>query len=231
MVRVRSSSNAEDTPTFNGAGLYESASGCAADSVRASDSTVSRCDPDKGARSLNKALATVWASLWNYGAFEERDYFQIDHSLVAMGATVSLRYNDEIANGVAFTGNPRDSKSRDYLINAQFGETDVVSPTEGVTAELSYLTVVDGNVTEIHRAIASSLVPAGDVVMSDALLEELGGVMAELTLTYPVDYELEGSDRPLLDLEFKVAGDGGLRIKQIRTFLPSSYSSDPTCRD
>lgn len=228
MVRVRSSSNAEDTPTFNGAGLYDSVSACAADSF--TPGPVSLCDADKDPRTLEAALAQVWASLWNYGAFEERDYYQIDHALVAMGATISLRYEDEQANGVAFTGNPRDAKSDAYLVNAQLGELDVVSPTPGVTAELSYLTIEGGVVAEINRAVASSLVPAGQPVVSDAHLSELGGLMAELATTYPVDYVVADAE-PLLDLEFKINDAGDLVIKQIRTFVPTTYSSDPTCRD
>jgi pyruvate,water dikinase len=231
MVRIRSSSNAEDTAAFNGAGLYDSASACAADSFAPAGAAASLCDPDKEPRTLEAALAEVWASLWNYGAFEERDYYQIDHGQVAMGATVSLRYEDELANGVAFTGNPRDPKNKSYLINAQAGDTDVVSPTPGVTAELSYLTITDGEVTGIDRVVASSLVEPGEVVVSDTDLALLGGLMAELAITYPIDDAGTGGAAPLLDLEFKIAPDGGLVIKQIRTFVPSAYASDPNCRD
>jgi hypothetical protein len=84
---------------------------------------------------------------------------------------------------------------------------------------------------EIERAIASSLVGSGETVMSDAQLQELGRLMAELEEVYPVDYQAEGADPPLLDLEFKITSQDGLVIKQIRTFLPTPYASDPTCRD
>ncbi len=232
MVRVRSSSNAEDSPTFNGAGLYDSASGCAADSYAPAGTKVSLCDSTKDLHTLEKALAKVWASLWNYGAFEEREYYQMDHASVAMGATISLRYEDELANGVAFTGNPRDSNNDSYLINAQVGETDVVSPTPGVTAELSYLTIRDGAVSGIDRVVASSLVPPNAFVLTDAQLEELGGLMAQLNESYPIDYMVAGAPAPLLDIEFKIAAEtGGLVLKQIRTFSPTPYSSDPTCQE
>jgi pyruvate, water dikinase len=231
MVRIRSSSNAEDTPTFNGAGLYDSTSACAADSLAAGDPGVSACDPSKESRTLERGLAKVWASLWNYGAFEERDYYQLDHASIAMGATISLRFEDEHINGVAFTGNPVDPKQARFTINAQLGEVDVVSPTPGVTAELSLLTIGDGEVVEIERVVASSLVGSGETVMSDAQLEELGGLMAALAASYPVDYQAEGSEPPILDLEFKITDQDELVIKQIRTFLPTAYASDPTCRD
>ena len=228
MVRVRSSSNAEDTPTFNGAGLYDSTSACAADVLANANAETSVCDANKSPRTLERALAKVWASLWNYGAFEERDYFQLDHASIAMGATVSLRFEGETANGVAFTGSPINSKQTSFTVNAQYGEVDVVSPTPGVTAELSLLTLDAGEVTEIERALVSSLVPVGEVVVSDVHLRELGGLMAALQQTYPLD--ADAGSEPLLDLEFKVTSDDTLIIKQIRTFLPAPYSSDPTCR-
>ncbi len=126
MVRVRSSSNAEDTPTFNGAGLYDSTSACAADPALGGP-LVSACDPSDDPRPLEDALRRVWASLWNFGAFEEREYYQLDHRQIAMGATVSRRFEDERANGVAFTGDPVDPDRGHFVVNAQAGETDVVT--------------------------------------------------------------------------------------------------------
>jgi len=230
MVRVRSSSNAEDTPTFNGAGLYDSTSACAADSFAPGDLTASLCDPDKAPRTLTRGLTKVWASLWNFGAFEEREFYQLDHTQIAMGATVSMRFEDELANGVAFTGSPLDRRETRFVINAQYGETDVVSPTPGVSAELSFLTLEEGSVTDINRVVSSSLVADGETVMTDAQLEALGSVMAELQSTYPID-TIDGTTDPILDLEFKLTHEGALVIKQIRAFSPSPYASDPTCRD
>ncbi|MCB9716899.1 MAG: hypothetical protein H6712_23780 [Myxococcales bacterium] len=230
MVRLRSSSNAEDTPSFNGAGLYESTRGCAADSVpEAAGVSASACDPGDRPRPLERGLAEVWASLWNFGAFEERSYYQLDHSAIAMGVTVSKRFEGELANGVAFTGDLRDPSSRRYTINAQRGEVDVVSPTPGVSAELSLLTMEGERVARIDRVVASSLVADGEVVLDDARLQELGGLMARLAATYPVDVSLEGTPAPLLDLELKITRDDELVIKQIRTFLPMPSASDPDC--
>ena len=52
---VRSSSNAEDLPNFNGAGLY---------------STVPNVRDES---KLTEAIKTVWASLWNFEAYEARE--------------------------------------------------------------------------------------------------------------------------------------------------------------
>ena len=217
MVRFRSSSNVEDGLDFNGAGLYTSVSGCALDEAGAGGD--SSCDPSKPARSLDAAIKEVWASLWGFGAFEEREYYQIDHAATAMSMLVSRQYEDEQANGVAFTGNPSDPKDARYTINVQVGEVDVVSPPAGVTAELDRLTIADGTVIDIDRAAASSLVPAGEQVLSDAQLRELGGLLADIAGSYPIDPGEHAPDEVLLDLEFKYTKQGKLILKQIRPFL------------
>jgi len=55
-VRFRSSSNSEDLPNFNGAGLHTSTS-------------AELGDPE---RTVANALRVVWSSLWNTRAYEER---------------------------------------------------------------------------------------------------------------------------------------------------------------
>ncbi len=229
MVRFRSSSNVEDGVEFNGAGLYTSVSACALDAPDGDGA--SACDQGKSGRSIDAAIKEVWASLWGIGAFEEREYYQIDHARTAMGVLVSLRHEDEKANGVGFTGNPADGKDLRYTINVQAGEVDVVSPPAGVTAELDRLTIVDGAVTAIERAAASSLVPAGEHVLTDEQLRELGALLAEVQAAYPVDPGGHAPEEVLLDLEFKFNSAGKLVIKQIRPFLPGNVSSaQPTCK-
>ncbi len=229
MVRLRSSSNAEDGLEFNGAGLYTSESGCALD-PDGSGGGKSACDPDKGKRPLDVAIKTVWASLWGFGAFEEREYYQMDHTEVAMGLLVSARHEDEQANGVAFTGNPTDLKDGRYTINVQLGELDVVSGESGTTAELDRLTLTDGKVTMIDRVVPSSLVKPGEHVLSEAQLGELGALLSEIAASFPIDPGAHPPEDVLLDLEFKIDAGGQLVIKQIRPFLRTAVDPAlPSC--
>ena len=102
-VFVRSSTNAEDLPGFNGAGLYD---------------TIPNV---KGADAVGKALAQVWASVWNLRAYEERELFQIDHTRV-YGATLIQVGVDATAAGVLVTIHPTDPSDRvTYTINAKSG--------------------------------------------------------------------------------------------------------------
>ena len=70
-VRARSSTNNEDLEGFNGAGLYDSYTH----------------HPDEG--HFAKTAKQVWAGLWTYRAFEEREFWRIDHLTAAMGDSCS----------------------------------------------------------------------------------------------------------------------------------------------
>ncbi len=220
MVRFRSSSNAEDALGFNGAGLYDSTSVCLADENDADALGPSACDPDKtNERDVCRGLTKVWASLWNYKAYEEREWYGIDHRLVGMGILVNTRTKGELANIVAFTGNPTLQGDDRYLVNAQLGELDVVSALPGVWPEKDLLTLDMGEVTDIERARGSTELPDGEWVLDDARLRELGAHLSDIVETYPVDEEVPPTADILLDTEWKLRADGRLAIKQVRPFL------------
>ena len=92
-VRFRSSSNVEDAIEFNGAGLYDSISACAADDLDADTEGPSRCIPVVADEiGIARALKTVWASLWNFRAHEERAFYSIPEHLSAMGVLVNRTF-------------------------------------------------------------------------------------------------------------------------------------------
>jgi hypothetical protein len=102
-VFVRSSTNAEDLPGFNGAGLYDTVPNVV------------------GKKQLGEALKTVWASLWNLRAVDEREAFGIDHRQTYFGVLVQVGVNATAA-GVLVTRNlwdPGDTSG--YTINAKWG--------------------------------------------------------------------------------------------------------------
>lgn len=118
-MRFRSSTNAEDLKGFNGAGLYDSKTG-------------DLKDIDKP---IDKAIKKVWASLWNFRAYEEREYFKIVHKNTAMVIMVHRSFPDEIANGVAITRNIMNPNLYGYTINVQVGEISIVFPPKGVICD------------------------------------------------------------------------------------------------
>jgi len=220
MVRFRSSSNAEDALNFNGAGLYSSTSVCLADSRDDDEVGPSRCDPDQASeRSICRGLTHVWGSLWNLKAFEERQWYGIDQRQVRMGILVNERSKGELANIVAFSGNPQRRGDDRYLVNAQAGELDVVAALPGVWPEKDLLTLEGGQVSAIERARGSTELPKGQWVLDDARIEELGSALFGIVEIFPVDAMVSPTATVLLDTEWKVRADGRLIVKQVRPFL------------
>ncbi|MFT7519813.1 MAG: pyruvate,water dikinase [Kiritimatiellia bacterium] len=219
MVRFRSSSNAEDSLGFSGAGIYDSTSVCAHDSVDDDDIGPSACDADKAPeRTIERGLKKVWASKFNASAWEERSWWGIPYDHVVMGILVNTRSKGELANVVAFTGDPSREDDR-YLINAQAGELDVVSAEPGVYPEQTRLTMLGQTVQTIDRVRGSSELEEGQVVLSDEQLRDLGAVLAVVQRDIPIDEVPPEGRTVLIDSEWKVLSDGRLIIKQWRPFL------------
>ena len=96
-VFVRSSTNAEDLPGFNGAGLYD---------------TVPNV---RGDEALAKAVKTVWGSIWNDRAFGARQAAGIDHAAVRASCLVQIGVDAEAA-GVMTTVDPFDERTDEKRI-------------------------------------------------------------------------------------------------------------------
>lgn len=221
MVRFRSSSNVEDALVFNGAGLYDSTSACALDSADGNSSGPSLCDPlQPKERTIERALKRVWASLWNFRAFEEREFYQVPQEQVAMGVLVTTAFPDEASNGVAFTGDPVSSQSVGYVINVQIGDNSVVQPSLDVLPEKDLVAMTaTGTVERTLRPRPSTLMPAGTWVLSDAQLDRLGQTLWLVEQNVPLDTEGYRREDVLLDVEFKFTKQDELIFKQMRPFL------------
>ncbi len=161
-IRLRSSTNAEDLPGFNGAGLYRS--------------VVIEASADDAA--LADALRAVWASTWNLQAHQERSFFRIDESRVAMAVLVQESIDDDVVDGVAITGNPFNAGRPAYFINAQVAGDEGGSVTSAradqVPEQVIYYTY--GETGEFER-IARSSQTRGAAVLTEAELVHLAAVL------------------------------------------------------
>jgi len=220
-LRFRSSSNAEDSIFFPGAGLYDSTSGCPADSMDHDGSSgPSRCDPSEPEeRTLGRALRKVWASLYNQRAVEERLWYGIPEESVRMGILVTEAFEDEKANGVAFTRDPVDPTKDWFLVTAQFGEISVVRPPSGVTPEVSVITKDEDDSWVATRILPSSIAQTPrQRVLSEEQLLELAPVLESLASRWSPPTGIPAS-LTCLDVEFKITSRGALVIKQVRPYL------------
>ena len=112
-VYIRSSSNAEDTGKFSGAGLYSSV-----ENMKDEDQII-------------EAVKTVWASVWNFKAYEARERNFIDHDHTYMGVLIQTGVTMD-NGGVMITKDPYDSYNKGAVyISATFGHNIAVT-SEGI---------------------------------------------------------------------------------------------------
>lgn len=201
-MRFRSSTNAEDLGAFTGAGLYTSMSGYVD-------------DPDEP---MEAAIKTVWGSVWNPRAYDEREYYSIDHLNVGMALLVSPSFPFEEVNGVAITNNIFDPSGLEpaFYINLQMDNWSVVLPEMGVTSDqvLYYFDRAGQPIVYIGH---SNLIPKGYTVIDTQQMFELGTALKAIHQYF---FEVYG-DRNFyaMDTEFKFEDDDSADGKTRELFM------------
>ena len=206
--KYRSSTNNEDLPRFSGAGLYDSKS-------QKPDE-----DEDDG---LDKSLKEVYASLWNFRAFTERDFHRIDHLKTAMGVLVHPSYQDEMVNGVAVSFDPISDKEDTYYVNSQVGE-DLVTNPEAHSVPEEILLTETGLKTILHT---SNLTEPGKLLMTDVQLEQLREHLSEIHDHFETLYNPGTDESFAMEIEFKITSANILAIKQARPWVFSGEGMEP----
>ena len=196
-LRCRSSTNNEDLPGFSGAGLYDSFTH----------------HPHEG--HLSKSIKQVFASLWNFRAFEARDFYRIDHFSTAMGVLVHPNFGNELANGVAVSDDVVYQTIGNYYLNTQVGEDLVTNPEEQSIPEEILLDWWDSN--DYRVVTTSNRTPNGARILKDEYLRELsfylGTVHNKFSRLYTTISRTNGF---AMEIEFKITNEGKLSIKQAR---------------
>jgi hypothetical protein len=216
-VRFRSSSNTEDLPTFNGAGLYTSIS----------------AELDDPERSVADAMRTVWASLWNERAYDERAFARIRRDTLGMGILVHPASLSERGNGVGVSRNVLEPVRGDqYYINAQLGEASVTNPAPAVSTEqLIYQWYRRPPVLyQSESSLLGALPEAPATVLSEV---EVVRVSCALQAVHDHFRPLldPGNQNPwfAMEIEFKLMGpERQLVVKQAR---PHSFGAPEIIRD
>jgi hypothetical protein len=205
--RFRSSTNAEDTEGFSGAGLYVS-------------KTVILNDTSK---TIEKGILKVWASLWSNQAFLERSYFGINQHSVSMGILVHRSFPNEAVNGVAITKNLYRDNYIGFVVNAQMGDISVVDPPKRITCDQFICSPKDINSSfqNTIEVITFSSLNHQKLVMTEKEIENLAEQLDIIkrffffkSKTHFSSYESFG-----LDIEFKLdEKTRQLYIKQVRIY-------------
>ncbi len=214
-VRFRSSSNAEDLPGFNGAGLYTSES-------------AQLDDPE---RPIEDAIRTVWASLFNPRAYDERELSRVDHDEVGMGVLVHDAFLDEAANGVGVSRNVADPNRGDiYYVNVQAGEASVTNPAPGVSTEaFTYRWTSPPTKT----LLSVSNLTYGNPVMTEAEDKEVACALAAIHSHFlPLIDPNEEDPWYAMEIEFKLLyPTRNLIVKQARPHAFGGFAVPTDCRD
>ncbi|MEG2804951.1 PEP/pyruvate-binding domain-containing protein [Stenotrophomonas sp.] len=175
-VFVRSSSNSEDLPGFSGAGLYTTVP------------NVTRGD------ALAKAVQTVWASVFNFEAYEARAAAGLGQDAVAMAVLVQRAAPSDSA-GVMITRDPFDAARR---------HVTYLSAKRGLG-----IRVVEGK-RQAEQVMYSSWSKAVQVLSHSAedtqLVASAGGGVREVPIT--------GSRQVLTDARIARLAKVGVTIKQ-----------------
>ena len=209
--RFRSSTNAEDLEDFSGAGLYSSHS-------------AKKDNPDK---TIDRAIKKVWASLWNWRAFEERSYYKIVHTSCAMGILVHRSFPDEDANGVLVTRNIY-STNASFIINVQYKDYSIVFPEPSILNDqimlITWSTIPGQDFMAEYLTFSNVPELNGETVMTNDELLELGAYCLELKkhFYYDLPHTCECTEKNFaLDIEFKVDSyveERKIYIKQARFY-------------
>ncbi len=221
-LRVRSSTNNEDLPKFNGAGLYSS--------------FTHKQDEGK----LIESVKQVWASLWNSRAFDEREFYRIDHFKTYMGVLVHPNFGDEQANGVSLSKNIYNPNWQGIYTNVQHGEISITNP-EPIDTDSGQVTPIPDEFVTTRLAVSSldydwetqfirhtnvkqvygEPAPVGNV-LTDAEILELRDTMLTIHRHFKIVYQ--GGDDFAMETEFKITettdgSRGRLAIKQARPWV------------
>ena len=199
-LRYRSSTNNEDLPGFNGAGLYDS-------KTQHPEET-----EDDG---ISKSLKQVYASLWNFEAFTQREFQNVDHLTTAMGVLVHPNYSDELANGVGVSFDPVYDKNGWYYVNTQLGEDLVTNPeAHSVPEEM----LLHGS-KPVDVLATSNLVPQGTMLLSETQRYQLRNHLTVIHDEFKKLYEPGAGERFAMEIEFKITSANVLSIKQARPWV------------
>lgn len=207
-IRCRSSTNNEDLPGFSGAGLYDSKTQ----------------HPDEG--HIAKSVKQVFASLWNLRAFDEREFYRVDHFHASMGVLCHPNYTDEKVNGVGVSSDPVYNTKHTFYLNSQLEGELITNPGSAKPEEILLNQTATGQ--NGYSVIQySSLVGNDSLLMRDEHLDQLRAYLKIIHSKFSKLYNAENNSTFAMDIEYKITSNDQLIIKQARPWVTYEYQYAP----
>lgn len=201
-IRCRSSTNNEDLPGFNGAGLYDSKTQ----------------HPEEG--HISKSIQQVYASLWNLRAFDEREFYRVNHFSASMAVLCHPNTSEEIANGVGVSADPiYQTGDAFYYLNTQLGEELITNPSARAVPEEILLDRVQSSGSPYLVLRRSSLVADNELVLEERHLDELREYLTTIHDEFEQLYQAEDNPTFAMEIEYKITKEKQLLIKQARPWV------------
>ena len=180
---------------------------------------------------IDKSLKQVYASLWNFRAFTEREFHRIDHLAARRwGCWCIANYSDELANGVAVSFDPVRGNDNYYYVNSQVGEDLVTNPDALSVPEEILLRQQSRGYLVIRT---SNQTTPGLLLMSRSQMHQLRQHLTAIHDHFKGLYK-PAPDAPFaMEIEFKITSENVLAIKQARpwVFTGQATPSDSTRAD
>ncbi len=201
-IRCRSSTNNEDLPGFNGAGLYDSKTQ----------------HPDEG--HISKSIKQIYASLWNLRAFDEREFYRVNHFTASMAVLCHPNFSGEQANGVGVSRDPiYQTGDAFYYLNTQIGEDLITNPNARSIPEEILLDKTEAGTSNYLVLRRSSLLANNELVMEEEYLDQLRVYLTTIHNEFARLYQAEDNETFSMEIEYKISAEGQLVIKQARPWV------------
>ncbi len=155
--------------------------------------------------------------MWNFRAFDEREFYRVDHYLAAMGVLCHPNYKNEKSNGVGVSIDPIYLTENTFYLNTQLGESLITNPEANAIPEEILL----NEDPEVGYFVLrkSNLVEDGELVMGEEYLDQMREYLKVIHDNFAVLYNVVGAEGFGMDIEYKVTVDDQLIIKQARPWV------------
>ncbi len=172
-------------------------------------------------KTVADAVRKVWASLWSDQAFQEREYWGIDHRAATMAIAVNPTFVLETRDAIAVTGLPASDGTTLVRVITVVAPESVAEPLDPrVVAEVLTFRRAVGDPTphDVSVLVPSSQVAGAMPLWTDEEVAKLAGLLFTAHDHF-ASLPWTGAAPTSFDIEIKKDVEGRLVLKQARPYL------------